>query len=53
MTITRVLRDDAGQGLTEYGLILFLVAISVLAVMTTTGTSITGMIQYVMGRITT
>ena len=40
-----LLRDDAGQGMAEYGLILFLIVIVCIAVVTTTGGNIKAKLQ--------
>ena len=38
-------RDEEGQGLVEYGLILMLVALVVVGAVTTVGTSLSGLLQ--------
>ncbi len=42
MLLTRLQRDEEGQGLAEYALIIVLVAIAVVTALTALGTQITG-----------
>jgi pilus assembly protein Flp/PilA len=45
--LARALRDEAGQGLTEYALILFLVAIAAIAALTLLGGNIASVLNSV------
>ena len=44
-------RDEEGQGLAEYGLILALIAVVCIGALTTLGTSISGMLGTLSGSI--
>jgi pilus assembly protein Flp/PilA len=46
-------KDDEGQGLVEYGLILGLIAVVAIAALNATGTSVNGLIQKVADSLTT
>lgn len=46
-------RDEEGQGLVEYGLILGLIAVVAIAALNATGTSVNGLIQKVADSLTT
>lgn len=48
-TIARLLRDDEGQGLVEYALILVLVSVVAFATLQTLGTSVSGIYTQVNG----
>ena len=48
-----VRRDEEGQGLVEYGLILGLIAVVAIAALTATGTGVNGLIQKVSNSLTT
>ena len=45
-------REDEGQGLVEYALILVLVSIAAIVIMGTLGTTITGVFQSVINALT-
>ncbi len=45
------LSDEEGQGMVEYGLIIALVAIAVIAVLTTLGGSLTGTFQTIVSNL--
>ncbi len=47
------LRNEEGQGMVEYGLILGLIAIVVIAALTATGSSVSSLFTYVSGQVTT
>jgi pilus assembly protein Flp/PilA len=47
------IRNEEGQGMVEYGLILGLIAIVVIGALTATGTSVNSLFSYVSGRVTT
>lgn len=49
--IKMVLRNQKGQGMVEYGLILALVAVAAVTVMGTMGTSITSTFQSVVDKL--
>lgn len=52
MEMVRVmLRNEKGQGMVEYGLILALIAVVVIGVMTTMGTDLKGMFTTVSGSL--
>jgi pilus assembly protein Flp/PilA len=46
-----LLREEKGQAMTEYGLILALIAIVVIAVLTTMGTSISDKFQEIVNNL--
>jgi pilus assembly protein Flp/PilA len=46
-------RDDEGQGLVEYGLILGLIAVVAIAALNATGTSVNALIQKVADSLST
>jgi len=46
-------RDDEGQGLVEYGLILGLIAVVAIAALTSTGSQVNGLIQKVAKSLST
>lgn len=46
-TINRFWKEEDGQGLVEYGLIIGLIAVVVIIALTTMGTSISGLLQKV------
>jgi len=48
-----VRKDEEGQGLVEYGLILGLIAVVAIAALNTTGTSVNGLIQKVAASLST
>lgn len=48
-----VRRDEEGQGLVEYGLILGLIAVVAIAALNATGTSVNGLIQKVADSLST
>lgn len=48
-----VRRDEEGQGLVEYGLILGLIAVVAIAALNATGTSVNGLIQKVATSLST
>ena len=47
----QVLKNEKGQGMVEYGLILALIAVVVIGVMTTMGTNLQAMFTNVAGKI--
>ena len=47
-----ILRGNEGQGLAEYALILVLISIAAIVIMTTMGTTITGVFQQVIDALT-
>jgi len=47
----RLVRKEEGQGMAEYGLILALIVLAVLAVFTSLGSAIQGKVQEVVNRI--
>jgi len=49
--LTRVVREEAGQGLTEYALILFLVAIVAIGALELLGGNITSVLNSVAGAV--
>ncbi|HZG58198.1 Flp family type IVb pilin [Paenibacillus sp.] len=54
--MTRLWKDDSGQGMVEYGLILALVAVVVIGLLLTMGGELERFFQYIvdkMGEITT
>ena len=52
--LTRIMRkDDEGQGLVEYGLILGLVAIVAIAALSSTGRQVNGLLQKVASTLST
>ena len=50
--VANMFRREEGQGMAEYGLILALVAVVVIAVLTTMGTTIQGKFQDVINGLT-
>ena len=48
-----VRKDEEGQGLVEYGLILGLIAVVAIAALNATGTSVNGLIQKVASSLST
>lgn len=50
--ITRLLREDRGQGLVEYGLIIGLISLVAIAMLTSMGGSLTGMFDSISGKLT-
>lgn len=48
-----VRKDEEGQGLVEYGLILGLIAVVAIAALNATGTSVNGLIQKVADSLST
>jgi pilus assembly protein Flp/PilA len=48
-----VRRDEEGQGLVEYGLILGLIAVVAIAALNATGTSVNGLLQKVASSLNT
>ena len=46
-----ILKNEKGQGMVEYGLILALIAVVVIGVMTTMGTNLQAMFTNVAGKI--
>jgi len=49
--IGRFLREDEGQGLVEYALIIGLIAVVAIAALTASGGSISGMFNTVSGKL--
>ncbi len=49
--VKAVIRNEKGQGMVEYGLILALIAVVVIGVMTTMGTNLQAMFQTVANKI--
>lgn len=49
MAILRILREEQGQALSEYGLLLGLLALFCLPALTSTGISVQGMLGKVSG----
>lgn len=49
--ISRLVREESGQGMAEYGLILALVAVVVIVALTSLGTSIRDTFDKVSGQI--
>ncbi|MGL5206156.1 MAG: Flp family type IVb pilin [Acidaminococcaceae bacterium] len=47
-----LLKGEKGQGLAEYALILVLISIAAILVMTTMGTTITGVFQQIIDALT-
>jgi pilus assembly protein Flp/PilA len=47
------IRNEQGQGMVEYGLILGLIAIVVIAALTATGTSVSSLFSFISGQVTT
>lgn len=52
MFVRNYLRNEKGQGMVEYGLILALISIAAIAVMTPIGTQITSVFQKVTDALT-
>ncbi len=48
---TRILRNEKGQGMAEYGLILALVAVAAIAAFTALGGGLSGFIGQVSGNL--
>ena len=46
-----VLQSEKGQGMVEYGLILALIAVAVIGIMTTMGTSLGAMFNTISGKL--
>ncbi|RLL47028.1 Flp family type IVb pilin [Oceanobacillus piezotolerans] len=44
--------EEKGQGMTEYGLILGLIAVAVIAALTTMGGNISGLLDNISGKLT-
>lgn len=51
--IGRLIREDDGQGMVEYGLIIALIAIVVIAALTAVGEQIEDVFDYIKDKITT
>ena len=49
--VKSALRNEKGQGMVEYGLILSLIAVVVIVTMTTMGTSLDGILTRVNGSL--
>jgi len=49
--LNKLLRDESGQGMVEYGLILAFIAVAVIVVMTTLGTEIVAVFQNIVTRL--
>ncbi len=49
--LKRLFKDEEGQGLAEYGLILALVAVVVITGLTTLGTEINNLLKYIENRL--
>ena len=49
--ITRFIREEEGQGMVEYGLILALVAVVVIVALTTMGGEIEGIFETITGHL--
>ena len=49
--ITRFIREEEGQGMVEYGLILALIAVVVIVALTTMGTEVGRMFEYIGERL--
>ena len=49
--VKTMLRNEKGQGMVEYGLILALIAIVVIAAMTTMGTNLQAMFTTLAGKL--
>jgi len=49
--LNKLLRDESGQGMVEYGLILALIAVVVIGVMTTMGEEIADIFQRIGGML--
>ena len=49
--VKTMLKNEKGQGMVEYGLILALIAIVVIAAMTTMGTNLQAMFTTVAGKL--
>lgn len=47
----KLFKDESGQGMAEYGLILALVAVVVIAVLTLLGTGLEGIFQQVVDEL--
>jgi pilus assembly protein Flp/PilA len=52
LSIQRLFRNRRGQGMVEYGLIIGLVAVAVIAVLTTMGGQITRLFQQIVTALT-
>jgi len=50
--LNKLLRDESGQGMVEYGLILALIAVVVIGVMTTLGGQVEGIFQSIVDGLT-
>lgn len=50
--ISELINDESGQGMVEYGLILALIAVVVIATLTILGTNIEGIFQDIIDSIT-
>ncbi len=50
-TIRRFLRNEKGQGMVEYGLILFLVSIVAIGMLTNVGSRINAIFQQIWGSL--
>ena len=46
-----IIKDDAGQGMAEYGLIIALVAVVVITALSLLGTNISGIFNNIAGNI--
>ncbi|HNX75611.1 MAG TPA: Flp family type IVb pilin [Candidatus Rifleibacterium sp.] len=51
--IRRFVREEEGQGLVEYALIIALIAIVAIAGLTLAGTKVSGMFTSISGKLTT
>lgn len=49
--IKRLLREEAGQGMAEYGLILALIAVVVIGALTAMGTGLDAIFQRITGQL--
>ena len=51
LRLHKILRQDSGQGLAEYGLIVALIAIVCIGALTVLGTSLSGFLNTIAGSI--
>ncbi len=49
--VKRFIREEDGQGLVEYGLILALVSVVVIAALTALGGGLSGIFEHITGRL--
>ncbi len=49
--LKKLIRDETGQGLAEYGLILALVSVAVIATLTALGDNIRGVLEDISGNL--